>query len=231
MQVLINFIKTKSVRKQYLLFAIFMAIVVLTYTWYSGIWVGRTGKASVNQIEKRIKVAELTHRIRRATINADNALNLFLLSPTEKSRHQFDNELKQAHDQLIELVQTDWAHNGKIQPMLNGLTTVLKHIDTAAAQIMKVRQDANLMYPAMRLANGDMLIVNRDFISQADSAIDFYSKKKTLKEHQKQIYILLIDMRDKWHRMINSYRLFIINRTGSLFENATQNQINDVKFF
>ena len=231
MQVLINFIKTKSERKQYLLFAIFMAIVVLTYTWYSGIWVGRTGKASVNQIEKRIKVAELTHRIRRATINADNALNLFLLSPTEKSRHQFDNELKQAHDQLIELVQTDWAHNGKIQPMLNGLTTVLKHIDTAAAQIMKVRQDANLMYPAMRLANGDMLIVNRDFISQADSAIDFYSKKKTLKEHQKQIYILLIDMRDKWHRMINSYRLFIINRTGSLFENATQNQINDVKFF
>ena len=231
MRSLISFITQKSVRKQYLLFAVFMAIVVLTYTWYSGIWVARTGKASVDQIEKRIKVAELTHRIRRAVINADNALNLFLLAPTEKSRNQFDEELKRAHGLLTELTQADWARYSAILPKLQELTTVLTSIDTAAAQIMKVRQDSNLMYPAMRLANGEMLTVNREFISQTDTAIEFYSKKKSLNAYQRQVYNLLISLRDKWHRMINSYRLFIINRTGSLFENATQTQISDVEFF
>ena len=231
MRSLISFITQKSVRKQYLLFAVFMAIVVLTYTWYSGIWVARTGKASVDQIEKRIKVAELTHRIRRAVINADNALNLFLLAPTETSRNQFDEELKRAQGLLTELTQADWARYSAILPKLQELTTVLTSIDTAAAQIMKVRQDSNLMYPAMRLANGEMLTVNREFISQTDTAIEFYSKKKSLNAYQRQVYNLLISLRDKWHRMINSYRLFIINRTGSLFENATQTQISDVEFF
>ena len=231
MRSLISFITQKSVRKQYLLFAVFMAIVVLTYTWYSGIWVARTGKASVDQIEKRIKVAELTHRIRRAVINADNALNLFLLAPTETSRNQFDEELKRAQGLLTELTQADWARYSAILPKLQELTTLLTSIDTAAAQIMKVRQDSNLMYPAMRLANGEMLTVNREFISQTDTAIEFYSKKKSLNAYQRQVYNLLISLRDKWHRMINSYRLFIINRTGSLFENATQTQISDVEFF
>ena len=174
-----------------------MAIVVLTYTWYSGVWVARTGKASVNQIEKRIKVAELVHQIRRAVINADNALNLFLLAPSEKSRHQFDDEIKQAHGLVSELVQTDWARDITILPVLQGLATVLTSIETAAEQVMKVRLDANLMYPAMRLANGDMLSVNRDFIGEADTAIEFYTNLKSMKPYQRQVYNNLIDVRDK----------------------------------
>ena len=147
MQALIKFITGKSVRKQYLLIAIFMSIVVLSYTWYSGVWVERTGEASVRQIEKRIKVADLTHQIRRAVINADNALNLFLLAPSDKAQKEFNEELKRADGLLDDLVTTDWARSSSILPMMQGIKTVLQNIDTAAAQIMKVRQNANLMYP------------------------------------------------------------------------------------
>lgn len=231
MQTLIEFITKKSVRKQFLLFALFMAIVVVSFTWYSGIWVARTGTTSVSQIEKRINVAELTHHIRRASINADNALNLFLLAPDDKSQKQFYDEMKQAHVLLDELIQTDWARRNATLSMLQGLSTVLNKIDTAAMQIMKVRQDANLMYPAMLLVNGEMLEHSRDFVTQLDTAIVIYSKQKSLKPYQNNVNRVLIDVRDKWLRMINLFRLFITNRIGEFYDDATQTQISDVQAF
>jgi len=208
-----------------------MSVVVLSYTWYSGIWVGRTGESSVHQIEKRIKVADLAYKIRRSVINADNALNLFLLSPSEKEQKKFNVEIKRAKELLTDLMQSEWTRHSTISAKLAELTTTFKSIDAAATQIMKVRIDANLMYPAMRLANGDMLFANREFISQIDTAIAFYRKKHPLNARQDKINKLLIDTRDQWHRMINTYRLFIINRTGDLYEHATQGQIDDVKTF
>lgn len=226
-----QFVTSKSVRKQYLLLGLFMTGVVLSYTWYSGVWVGRTGETSVHQIEKRIKVADLAHKIRRSVINADNALNLFLLAPNDKSRDLFHAEIKRADGLLVELLSTEWTRHSLIYSKLQELTSIIKNINTASSQIMKVRGDANLMYPAMRLANGDMLDANRDYISQVDSAIEVYANKQNLNAHQRQVQNLLIRARDLWHRMINSYRLFIINRTGALYENATQEQINDVVLF
>ena len=231
MPILKEFITNKSVRKQYLLIAIFMATVVLAYTWYSGFWVEQTAQVSISQVEKRIKVAELTHRIRRAIINSDNNLDLFLLSPTDKAREGFGNEVKRAQGLLNELIDTEWARNSAIMPMLHGLTPVLKNVEAAAEQIMQVRQTANLMYPAMRLANGEMLIVNRDFITHMDTALDYYANKTNLTAYQREVRDLLSATRDQWQRMINSYRLYIINRTGSLYENVTQNQIEDVELF
>jgi diguanylate cyclase (GGDEF)-like protein len=231
MNALIKFITSKSIRKQYLLIGLLMSVVVLSFTWYSGVWVGKTGEDSVHKIEKRIKVADLAHRFRRSVINADNALNLFLLAPSTKNQGQFADETKRAGLLLTELLKADWTQHSSILPKLRELSTILKDVETTSAQIMKVRLDANLMYPAMRLANGDMLDVNRDLISEADSAIDFYTNKHVLKSYQSQTYKLLIDARDQWHRMINAYRLFVINRTGSIFEGATQRQISDVDLF
>ena len=231
MHILKYFIISKSIRKQFLLIGLLMTGVVLSYTWYNGIWVERTGETSVHQIEKRIKVADLAYKIRRAIINADNALNLFLLAPSNKSHHEFDAELKRASVLLQDLLKADWTRNSAIQPKLQELTKIFKDVQTAATQIMKVRQDTNLMYPAMRFTNGEMLANSRNFMTQADTAITFYSQKKSLKPEQKQVNNLLLEVRDKWLRMTNLYRLFIVNRIGEFYDEATNKQINDVELF
>jgi len=231
MWLLNKFINIKSVRKQYLLLGLLMTSVVLSYTWYSGIWVERTGETSVHQIEKRILVADLAYKIRRATINADNALNLFLLAPTTTSQQKFDGEIKRASDLLTDLLRADWTRKSAILPKLQALTAIFTNVQTAATQIMKVRQDTNLMYPAMRFTNGVMLENSRNFVTQTDTAITFYSRKKSLNKVQKRVHNLLLDVRDKWLRMINLYRLFIANRIGDFYDSATTKQINDVELF
>lgn len=229
MQALKKFITTKSIRTQYLFIAIFMTSFVLIYTWYSGFWVERTGQTSVNQIEKRIKLAETIHRVRRAVINGDNDLDLYLLSPSESARKDFENQLKQAHTQLTELQADAWVRSSSTLSLLHDMALVLTKVEAAAAQIMEVRQTANLMYPAMRLANGEMLVVNRDLMTNLDQAIEALENSKSVKASDRDVLKILSTVRDRWQRMINGYRLFIINRTGSLYESATQTQINDVE--
>jgi len=222
---------SRSVRKQYLLIAIFMSSVVLVYTWYSGVWVQRTGVSSVHQIEKRIEVAELAHKIRRSIINADNALNLFLLAPSRDAQNSFNQELSHATNLLHTLLGTEWVRNSAIRKKLEDLVTTFANVNSSATEIMKVRQNANLMYPAMGLANGEMLQVNREFISQVDAAIKFYAGSRGIPKRQHPVYGMLIDIRDKWQRMINAFRIFVINRTGAMLESANQDQINNVNLY
>lgn len=228
---LIKFINTKSIRKQYLLIALFMAIVVLSYTWYSGVWVKRTGQSSIQQIEKRLAVAELAHRLRRAFINADNALNLFLLAPSKESQDKFTAELAHAQALMAELLQSDWVQSNPILPKMQDLASILAKVKTASAHVMKVRQDVNLLYPALRFANGGMLELNRKFMAQSDRAVSYYHQLKHLNTRQTRVRDLLIEARDHWQRVINAYRIFIINRTGGLYEHETERQLDNVETY
>lgn len=231
MPALIKFINKKSIRKQYLLIALFMAAVVLSFTWYSGIWVRRTGQASIEQIEKRLDVADLALQLRRAFIKADNALNLFLLAPTESSRQRFNAELEHAQVLEADLLQTGWVRHNPILPKMKELAALLAKVKTASAHVMNVRQDVNLLYPALQYANGDMLVRSRNFIAQCDIAIQHYHQLKHLSPRQSRVYDLLIQVRDRWQRVMNAYRIFIINRTGGLYETATSQQVNNVEFY
>lgn len=231
MSSLANFINTKSIRKQYLLIALFMAIVVLSYTWYSGVWVQRTGQSSIQQIEKRLDVADLAHRLRRAFINADNALNLFLLAPNETSQKQFHAELAHAQGLMADLLQNDWIQHNSILPRMQELDAILVKVKTASAHLLKVRENINLLYPALQFANGDMLELSRNFISQSDIALRHYRQSRHLNARQSRVRDLLVDVRDRWQRVINAYRVFIINRTGGLYETATRRQVDNVEVY
>ncbi len=231
MQALKKFIANKSIRKQYLYLAVLLAGVVVAYTWFTGAWIQDTGQTRVNNIEKRIAIAEITNRIRLSIIDADNTLELFLLSPSIDVRIQFESELERAEAQIDELIRSPWAKNNDMLLMLHGLKSVLKNIETAAGQIMEVRQTANLMYPAMRLANGDMLIANQQILTETDQAIQIFKRKniRRMSNNQLKTMLAMIEVRDYWLRIITAYRLFLINRMGYLFESAVDNQIGNVE--
>lgn len=233
MLLLKEFIATKSLRRQYLFLAVLMAVVIISYTWLTGVWVGQTGLKGVKDIEKRYEAADLNHQIRRAIIQADNALDIFLLAPTLNSRQAFFDEIDKADEYIQDILETPWAADSNILPSLHSLRPILNNIRVAGKQIIEVRTTADLMYPAMRLANGDMLIANRQIMTESENALKRYEnvKLKELKLHELQVQASLKDAREMWLRTITAYRLFLINRTGSLYEGALQTQIDDVDVF
>ena len=111
-----DFITAKSVRKQYLFLALLLTLVIITYTWLTGVWVGQTGQQRVNEIEKRYEAADLNHQLRRAIIKADNSLDIFLLAPTDESRNAFVGELDEADKIIQSLLESKWAVDSSILP-------------------------------------------------------------------------------------------------------------------
>ncbi|MGD8926983.1 MAG: EAL domain-containing protein [Thioalkalispiraceae bacterium] len=231
MQSLKKFITSHSIRKQYVYLAILMAGVVFVYTWFTGAWIEKTGKTRVNNISTRIALADMTNRIRLSIIAADNTLELFLLSPGLEQRLQFESHLERADEQLDNLIKSSWAKNNDMLLTLHGLKSVLKNIQTAAGQIMEVRQTANLMYPAMRLANGDMLRANQQIMTETELALSIYHGKnlRKLPKHEIETMFMISEVRDTWLKTITAYRLFLINRMGYLYEGAVDNQVKDVE--
>ena len=233
MHLLKEFIAAKSLRRQYLFLAILLAVVIISYTWLTGVWVGQTGLKGVKDIEKRYQAADLNHQIRRAIIEADNSLDIFLLAPTQNSRAAFFDELDKADKNIQAILATPWAVDSNILPALHSLHPILNNIRVAGKQIMEVRTTADMMYPAMRLANGEMLVANRQIMTESENALRRFAdiKLRNLKPHEQQVMLLMKDAREMWLRMITAYRLFLINRTGSLFEGAFKTQIDDVDLF
>lgn len=231
MQLIKKFTSSTSIRKQYLYLALLLAGVVVIYTWFTGAWIKDSGQIRVNNIEKRIAIADINNRIRVSIIDADNTLELFLLSPSLESRIKFELELERALGQIDELLKTAWAKENNMLLTLHGLKSVLENIQTAAGQIMEVRQTANLMYPAMRLANGQMLVANRQIMTETNHAIEVFKEKKLRKLSRRELQTLSLvsEVKDLWLRTISAYRLFLINRMGTLFDTAVDTQVSDVE--
>jgi len=220
----------KSLRMQYLFLAMFLASVVAVYTWITGVWVTSAGRDNSINIEQRIKVADISHHMRAAIVDANNALNLYLLSPTETGRQTFQQRLNDANHHRQQLLEVNWVAAGRLAAMLATLEPLLRKLDASGEEVMTVRQTANLMYPAMRLANGEMLEVNQQFLFETDNAIHVLEgKTKSAMTRQETIILrLLIDAHDKWQSMISAYRLYLVNRIGSLHEDALRTQADDV---
>lgn len=226
-----NLLFLHSLRKQYLVLALLLATVVIAYTWIAGSKVNESGKVNSLNIEQRIKVADLAHRLRRSVVAADTSLNLFLLSPSNNTHKTFEDQLQQSQDILAELLKMDWVNDGHTLSMLLSMKPLLSNMAEAGKEIMTVRQDGDLMYPAMRLANGQMMDDNMNFLASANNAIQALQEGSPLQGRQQNIKLSgqFYQARDMWHRMISSYRLYIINRIGSLHEDVLQDQVDDVE--
>jgi diguanylate cyclase (GGDEF)-like protein len=223
-----------SIRRQYLYIAITLSMAVIAFTWYVGYWVDKTARSSTHHSENRLRVAEINHQLRNAIMATDNALDLFLLSPNQQARKQFEDSLTKARELVKGLTMEEWATDrNAIFQISNGLTNVIDSIETAGSRIMHIRESANLMYPAMRLANGDMLMANREIMTETVLVLELFQKKDLRKLTKSEIALreATLELRNNWQSVINAYRLFLVNRTGSLSEKSLDAQISDVNVF
>ena len=120
-----NYFVYRSLRKQILTMASLLATVVLLYTWWTGSWVASTGRSSTDNIEQRIRAADLSHKIRRSVVEANNQLDIFLLTPSDGPRDGFHRQINRARSLLKSLLDTRWIADSHMLSIPNSRHTYM----------------------------------------------------------------------------------------------------------
>ncbi len=218
----------KSFRTRYLLVAVSTIISTFIFISFVEHYISTSSKAGLNNIEQRLAITQLKTRLHTHSQTSVQLLNLYLFSPTRNYRTEFFKQLE-ASQKLTDLLQENpWIRTQHLETDIKKLNKLLVQLKDRSNKLMKIRLDGEKMYPAMRLASGEMLNTTSTIISLFNTALfelDIDDKSRT------KIYRDIMDLRDKWRRTVNAYRLYLVNRLSSLTESRLPAQSTDVRVF
>lgn len=218
-----------SIRSRYFFIALSSVAVVLIMITFVEQFVSRSNLQLLDNIEHRLEVDRLTDSLHNSITHANQILDLYLINPSENYRTSFNKDIAAGLEIAQVLARNSWAEANLLGGETKSIVDRFHILLESSNRLMAVRLNANEMFPAMKLANGIMLDANRSFVSSVTFALT-ESEQGTTKIERK-VYSQLLLIRDEWRKLINAYRLYLINRLGSFFERELKSQENDVHTF
>ena len=223
-----GFQKIGSLRQRYLTLALIMGLVALGLLSGSQYYISQVGLQSAGDLALRDDVTLQLQRIKSTLYRAESAMEIYMLSPNAASRNAFHTHLLETIRFVRDLEKNIWVKQNKLGAEVATLLPELETLKTHATELTELRLNADAMYPAMQFANGTMLEANKQIKVAIDLAIK--ESRQAVFVNDGKVLSLLVDMRNAWNRLISAYRLYLINRLGSLFEDALKTQASDVDF-
>jgi len=221
----IKFLNLNSFKSRYLFLSICLVLVIITTIGVSENRIQSTANKLATSVSQRIEISKVIETLHIEISKANRALDLYMISPNKKSRNILKISFTNIRKNLSKLKTNKWVSSNLLPHSIIEFDKIISNLDNESNQLMDIRTNANEMYPFSAIANGTMLISNQSIVTLLNSAI----KEKTIdKKIGSKQYLLLIDLRDQWRRLINNYRLYLINRLGSLFEEQLSNQAINV---
>ena len=218
----------KSFRARYLLVAVITTLSTFIFITFVESYISSSNETGLRNVEQRLKVSQLNTRLHTQIQNAGRLLDLYLFTPTIHYRKDFLLQISEAKKIIQTISETSWTHEQNLKPKLTELKNIHQQLEKKSSELIKIRLDAQAMYPAMRLANGSMRNDNQSVISLINSAV---YEQQTDEHREESLYAAMFSLRDKWRRTINAYRLYLINRLSSLEESSLSGQSTDVRIF
>jgi len=216
----------KSLRTRYLFVAVtsmcFVIILIILVNQY----ITDTNQALFDGIEQRLPVSKIKDDLRRNVEFASRDLDLYLIEPADIHQTRFDQHIGRALNNIYDLAANDWIKSNHLEKTTKEFEEALITLQFRATKLMLLRLDANSMYPVLQQANSPMLDANEIIASSLTRAIE---EQRGEEESIPEIMNALVDLRDSWRRNIAIYRIYIVNRMGSLFVDSFDMQVNGIE--
>jgi len=215
----------KSLRARYLFVAVtsmcFVIILVIIVNQY----ITDTNQALFDGIERRLPVSLIKENLSSNVKLASRDLDLYLFEPSEIHQTRFDQHIEYALVNVEALSKHEWVSRNRLNNNIENIDITLQTLHKNATQLMLLRLDASKMYPVLQQANSPMIDANESITTSLTRAI---AEQRTEDEFSGELMSLLVDTRDNWRRVITAYRLYIVNRMGSLFVDALNAQVESI---
>lgn len=215
----------KSLRARYLFVAVTSMCFVIVLVIMVSQYITDTNQALFDGIERRLPVSLIKENLSNNVKLASRDLELYLFEPAQIHQTHFDQHIEYALVNAEALSKHDWVKKNNLDSSIANIDQTLRALQQDATQLMLLRLDANRMYPVLQQANSPMLDANENITTSLTRAI---AEQRIEVDSSQELMSLLVDARDNWRRVITTYRLYIVNRMGSLFVGALNAQVESI---
>jgi diguanylate cyclase (GGDEF)-like protein len=218
-----------SLRSRYMGLGILLALIIAVIAWLSQAHVSSTAEQRLSTAAERNHAAQNNRVIRDDMWELEYYLQLFMLSPTRELEDGVQVKLRDALAHSDDMLGNSWVNQHNLKEDVHFLKNNLTDLQDEIANLIRIRNDIDLMYPGLKLARGELVTLHADFMTQTSLALDETSENLADANNVKVLQ-MLYQLRDQWLRMINAFRLSLINRLSSMFVEGIKQIERDVYF-
>ena len=218
-----NWLQLNSLRKRYAALTLLIAIIMLSFSWYTQNKINRVEQNIAANIESRNTLLHQNRKIRTAITQSRDLLLTFQIDPRkEENQKIISTTIANAIQQIKKLSSHPWI-NENYDPTITELIITLNDLERITKKLIQVRLRPENLFPALKIANSKMQplfsIVNEQVNLAIRGLEDDYTHKDFLE------YRLLTELRFYWSSMVSNFRMYILNQLNAFQKDSRENQL------
>ena len=217
--------ENKSLKQKFFLQTLFIGFVIIAIAIYFY-------ASTINEKENVFKEVqfidaqlEKINQFKQKRIILQQSILNFLIDPIY---HNQENVIYSIVDEMIQIIEefkqnevTKHSHDLETDVLINKL----KRFKSILEELITIRMNVELQFPAMSLSAIEMTGIDNKFNSNSMIMIDEIESGSLIPK-QKNIYPLLLKTRTAWVSLVSQMRVYLANRLASFSTELLESQAN-----
>jgi len=211
-----------SMRSRYMMGAMVLSLLFIASVWLTHVFISRAVRDTAQSSAYRNEFVESHRLIREHLWRAEYAMQTYLFTPEQGEYKRVVENLEQAAACVADVPHNRWTHNAGMDMIIEQLARDLEKLKTGVNQLMNLRKDPQLLFPAYATINDVMLPQNLQFISQIQLVLDDLSGRLGEAEIQSAYHQFNL-IKDEWLDMVSAFRIYVASRAMTIREPSQDN--------
>ncbi|MCU7947493.1 MAG: EAL domain-containing protein [Candidatus Thiodiazotropha sp. (ex Cardiolucina cf. quadrata)] len=203
----------ESYRGRYALFALLVAMALVTFAYLGWSLVKTTSQRQIENITSRTLAAGVLVDAQTQLNLLENHLQRILIEPRVKDLDVTENTLEQLEQVLLDLVGALRRLPSGEAELANGLLEDKRLLEKEVQKLIDVRRDVESWFPAMKLMLEEMYPHNKGMLSELQLLLQEVEVGVSLDE-QIDVIAQITTLQRLWLGMTGEMRLMVANRFG-----------------
>ncbi|MFV1982232.1 MAG: putative bifunctional diguanylate cyclase/phosphodiesterase [Thiohalomonadales bacterium] len=217
-----------SIRKRYFTIVVVTTVVLFAISIFVNRYFQGTSSNLLVSSRLRVGVSNDSHELIKHINESTRILDLYLIVPDEKYRVQFFTELTKAENILDRITKNQWIVDNDLTEESNHLHNLIQLFSMSSLKLMDIRINSIEMYPAIKIAENTMQQTHQKFLQAVNLAIE---DTRANKPFNVEFYDVFYSVRDKFQRLVNKFRLFMIIQMGEMFIESKMSQVYNIELY
>lgn len=218
-----------SLRHRYAWVSTLLALIIVTGAAIAHFNVTLLSNEAAANIEIRNQLLTYSRYTRNALWDARESLAAFLLDPYHpQHRDRITTSIQRAQENITALTHHPEFFSEEDRAAIATLEAAITRLNDASKAIILTRLNAHEQYPAMAVAQRNLLPINNEFYTAVALALNEIEIERSDVNHA-PVYQVLVQARHLWTQMVSNFRMYLANRVGSFAEQSLLTQEQDVE--